>query len=1252
MSKKIGRNDPCHCGSGKKYKKCCSELDEVAERASFADSKLSKTSKFIRKTNSEQILNFLVGLQLNPNNHGKNWRIEMLIHEVLSNLNSRPNGELSELYECLDEEYDQHYMEDPPENFFSDSVLFYGGHYTVFPGIGEQPVEILRNLLKSIFSTNNDLPESFKKAALDGAQLILSLGNYLANRFDLVGIINPEIDETEFEYFENQPSTSFKQIDIEGICKQYDVSLNTIQEFILKPDEYSQSFDDPNKNPLLQRPIVVIEGRYYFLLISNQVNALNEYILRMSNVHGCNESLISIYHNVQWDQLTRALKKVGWQLTDIAIPENAFEKNINEGVFRFDTSRLAYVCYFHNSVTGSGDERSSTKRAGLNIQDRVNEVISSLKSDSRLIDYQFLSLIVFDNVGKDMMVASGLPQDRELRLTFHIQSLTLLCYTEEWDQLDLWKFAKAYDKVNEHSSFLLSDTLDIYALYKAKGESFYLGDKKRPTHISLLPGEGEALLNDAKVFRDEHGIIAEHEKGLFYIPSIRYATYAPLYRPTEFIGYYAICLEFFKYPIWIVNYQVNNSIMAEQVGHFAQAIVFWLYKLGSEIEDQMNLFDSPCLMIELFFEADFFVDRVTSDIVQSTSDNDYIAELKDSGFKFKIPTSRLKDFIGSTNIGERDMMVKLLNSLNLVDGICLPVDLVKSHIDVAIPKGQAKMILLTDSTRFPLTVDKWLFAPFYIENSEIERILDELPIDIDKHIEIPSVINSDEEKVKLLNLVTTVLLEKLHEESRVFDCDDLMRKLIELNETLICERERNKTLLPAQILCFGKDDKNVKKARESEEKRPRTAIAVRCLVEYLAANPPKGNKLAARDEVDRLLALMIELTNYGLISDAIHFKMASPRIGKLESGRIGISKEFFEDALQPFRDASEQEQTDNYIDNFEQRFEISEQEVSEISQSDISDAEMEDKAFLADWNISYINIYKFCYSCYFLCLKHGASTISMEEEEFIQVLVRDFILPRDQVIECINRFSLQERDEYLVAPSGYRNNEVFPWKYNREFSFARRFLIRRTNSDGKLVLIWGARNSLSAFYQLESLLYQGRLNNAGVHIKSLLGIYGERNGKKYRNEVKDWLQGNTDFTVINHEVKISPKGHLKAGEDYGDIDVMAYDTVTKIVYSLECKDTVKAKNIHEMNTEMENYLGRNGKGGKIAKHIKRHEWITENKKVVAAFLNIEEPFDIVSIILTSEIIPTAYIRANDLPLPFVAFPNLKREGTSTLTANS
>jgi Tfp pilus assembly protein PilF len=33
---KIGRNDPCACGSGKKYKKCCMATDEAAARAAHS----------------------------------------------------------------------------------------------------------------------------------------------------------------------------------------------------------------------------------------------------------------------------------------------------------------------------------------------------------------------------------------------------------------------------------------------------------------------------------------------------------------------------------------------------------------------------------------------------------------------------------------------------------------------------------------------------------------------------------------------------------------------------------------------------------------------------------------------------------------------------------------------------------------------------------------------------------------------------------------------------------------------------------------------------------------------------------------------------------------------------------------------------------------------------------------------------------------------------------------------------------------
>lgn len=33
----LGRNDPCHCGSGRKYKHCCLGKDEAAARAASAE---------------------------------------------------------------------------------------------------------------------------------------------------------------------------------------------------------------------------------------------------------------------------------------------------------------------------------------------------------------------------------------------------------------------------------------------------------------------------------------------------------------------------------------------------------------------------------------------------------------------------------------------------------------------------------------------------------------------------------------------------------------------------------------------------------------------------------------------------------------------------------------------------------------------------------------------------------------------------------------------------------------------------------------------------------------------------------------------------------------------------------------------------------------------------------------------------------------------------------------------------------------
>jgi tetratricopeptide (TPR) repeat protein len=49
---KIGRNDPCHCGSGQKYKRCCQEKDEAAERAVRAAAEAAKPPTPARHRNT------------------------------------------------------------------------------------------------------------------------------------------------------------------------------------------------------------------------------------------------------------------------------------------------------------------------------------------------------------------------------------------------------------------------------------------------------------------------------------------------------------------------------------------------------------------------------------------------------------------------------------------------------------------------------------------------------------------------------------------------------------------------------------------------------------------------------------------------------------------------------------------------------------------------------------------------------------------------------------------------------------------------------------------------------------------------------------------------------------------------------------------------------------------------------------------------------------------------------------------------
>jgi len=66
---KIGRNDPCPCGSGKKYKKCCMNKSDVANQVKYQRLDSGWTLNRIKRLTTKELLEILqtAGIDINEN---------------------------------------------------------------------------------------------------------------------------------------------------------------------------------------------------------------------------------------------------------------------------------------------------------------------------------------------------------------------------------------------------------------------------------------------------------------------------------------------------------------------------------------------------------------------------------------------------------------------------------------------------------------------------------------------------------------------------------------------------------------------------------------------------------------------------------------------------------------------------------------------------------------------------------------------------------------------------------------------------------------------------------------------------------------------------------------------------------------------------------------------------------------------------------------------------------------------------------
>lgn len=1244
--KKIGRNDPCPCGSGEKNKKCCN-IQKLQSAPLSINKTVTTVFDYIETHESGHILNAIIGMQLIPENHGKNQQIEELAVHAMQNLNNGLEKDNHLFSKMLSAQYKFVDSSECQQNLFSETIVFHGGNFTVFPGIALQPVETFKKITEIVFTTINKLPNDFKAKIYSGISLMLLLGKRLTEKSGIHGNIEGGSESDDIKLFHPDTNFSITKVELANLCFAAGISPLIIREFILSPADIKFQ-NEPELNALLYFPIVEFNDAYYFLLISNQLNAINEFILRSAKEFNCDKELLQMYSNDMWSDVMKACDRMHWSLTDISLPELAGDLSIQEEVCQFDHNRFAYIVIDTPPTIGDVFKQFNADRRSEQVAKRLTEVISDLKSRQEHAEAQFLTLYLCDSVGRHMFSSMRKPQERELKILFSAYEFITLASDEQWNRLSLWKFAKSLNKFLSRSKSM-SSILDMYNIYKSKGESFYFSDDAVPDLVMLVPGEGNELITKIKLKDNHHGVMAFHNDELVIIPVALIADFAPIYKPVQHMGYFLEVLESYGFPFWITNKQIKSEEMVSHVRNYADAIGFWLHKLKDGLAVYLTDVIRNPVELELVLHVGIFKELTSLEMSKDKKDMYSYCLMPNNKIIFNIPFSSMADCMGSTNDGERKMMSEVINALNLIAGVNIPPAKIQKVLDTYMPLSQAKMILISDSQQDLMIDRRWLNGPFYMTDAEINMLLDELPPLVEKEMPIPENITEPAMKRQLFNTATTAMLQRLEKDIQKYDNLNLVKKLMMLHESLVQVREYNKTIIPAQLLCFGGITSKTEEILEKDRKLVSTSVSVRCLIEYLAACPAKGTYKVSLDEIDSLLVLMHEIINYGFLSDAVHFKMADPVVGKLKSGRIGVSREFLEVKLKPFAISNTKSEMDNYIENFDKRFDIYKKPELQEEVDTVPEAPDEvDSAFLSDWGVGYLNIYKFCYICAIIAINNHESVSTMLRKDLVDRIVTEHELPEAEVIAAIKRFSLSPREKFLTAPEGFHNNDVFPWKYNREFSLVRRFLVQHFDENGNEFLTWGFRNAMSCQRQLSHLLYEGKLNNGGKKINKILGRFNKEKGKLFRDSVRDWLKLNTNLIVIDYEVKISDTGPLIGDTKLGDIDILAFHVATGTVFSIECKDTNRAKNIHEMKTEMDSYLGRDGGPGMITKHVERNNWLENNKEQLQDFFKTKTVLTVKSLMLSSEVIPTPYIQSTLLPMPIVAFPDLKREGLKIL----
>jgi hypothetical protein len=1100
-------------------------------------------------------------------------------------------------------------QEDPYSEVLIQSISFFGGDFLVSAGAGEHTVADLENLLEAMFR-EPWMPDDMGKPARQLVQALLTISDLVVQRAGLKrgtppgGSPRTPVDVPGAKGLKGLVDATF--ISNDEMATYGDWLRMVVDTFAIDPGVLiDPCAEDLTDDRLYVNPFLRLKDGYRLILPLDLAITIRFHLLRFARQAGQLEELGLRWRGSVLRRFQRLLAP-GTVLTPIEETVAA-----SRYLVEIDSKRHLHVVLATDTFVGWEQEVWGT----YSTQQALIQIEAFVRPESRMqysTAEELVHLVLVDSPGRGAFWGVPNIEGSDPMLIGRADDVEVMIHQERDGLLGIFLFAQAVER--RHGRSMSMDILDEFCSYVESDRSFYLSDDGVPDFITFQTGDG--LYPRLKQYSetDRHGVVAPVPNGPIVQASRRYTKDAAgifIIEPSSsYLGY---VVELDDHDVF-VTLDLDRGEFSSMALDLLEAVAFWVWECATHLNVTPT---TPVTEIELHLEDP----RAWSNVRDWSTDEPAVrAAPTPTGSRLDFSEAFVGLLQEGANTAERELVRVLLATLFEVGNPALT-----GSIDDVAPSGPKRMLNAFNQNDSPDMLAAGLPRPLTVHEQATAQLLDELGewLRSPSGGQFPTGVPQPDGRVRLLNAAVEYLFGRLEQDVAQYGSRQLIDFLIAQNEALVHDSKFNELMLRSRLACFGEKSDTVDDLVQQRTSTSHAHRANRFLIEYVAAQPPTGERLMEDLDYIRLLAIANEIVERGTTSDFLNYRLADFEVSILGSGRLGVSRE------EPVTQAM-----NAYANHAGMRsIREAQERVSSKSAEDLDVAAFiteSDEAMRAEFGFTLTDLREVCGGLLDLATADHVTRIPRDEAHSKIVAARS--LATDAVAAVLDEITLTSRKSFLsIGPDAY------PWRFSRNMSYIRRPVVQQGDE-----LVIGFRSIYRLGPYWADSIVSGRLQSRSKssEMKQFISAVRGKVTDSFARSVAAKLEQLGMMTKLSVN-KIGQQRLVDShGQDLGDVDILAAHRPTRSVVAVEAKDFEIARTPAEIAGEFEKlFKGKKGKKSTVELHTRRLDWLRENLVDVVRSLG-EDPDDgqwqAVGTIVTSDPLVTPLVETSPLPIiPFV-----------------